>query len=261
MKRVNYDQIADKYNQRYHEDSLAGVERALAQLVEDTNAQNILEAGCGTARWLDGLANSHPEAHFYGLDYSQGMLTQAQYRGTDLQLMRGKGGQLPVKAASFDLVFCVNALHHFHDPAGFVDQAQKILRPGGILAIIGQVPQDRRNRWFVYDYFEGSYDIDLQRFPTWGTVMDWMVLAGFHSIQWEPVEWISADKYGREVLDDPFLQKHAVSQLAMISETAYTAGIEKIKAALNRADAESKTLKFETRLRLDMLAGTTPKDD
>jgi SAM-dependent methyltransferase len=120
--------------------------------------------------------------------------------------VQGKASQLGFKTNTFDLIFCVNALHHFDDPENFIRQARHLLRPEGKLAIIGQVPQDRRNHWYVYDYFEGIYETDLERFPTWGNVTDWMVGAGFESIQWQPLHWIIDDKQGWEVLEDPFLQ-------------------------------------------------------
>ena len=260
MRHVNYDQIAAKYNQRYRDNPLGGIEKALNQLINSTDAQSIIEIGCGTGRWLAGLANHFPEAHLYGLDYSRGMLTEAQGRPESLELIRGKASQLPLKTGSFDLVFCVNALHHFDDPQAFVAQAQELLKAGGRLAIIGQVPHDRRNRWYIYDYFEFVYEMDLQRFPTWGAVMDWMVIAGFQQILWEPVERISDDKIGWSVLEDPFLQKHATSQLALLDEEAYIIGIEKIKVALREAETCGEKLVFKAQLRLDMLTGIIPKD-
>jgi ubiquinone/menaquinone biosynthesis C-methylase UbiE len=260
-QRVNYDQISSQYNQRYQENPLVRIERALIQLARRSKARTILEVGCGTGRWLGGLARHLPDVQLFGLDYSHSMLTQAQDHPAALGLVRAKGGLLPLKAGSFDLVFCVNALHHFDDPQAFAAQARQLLQPGGILAIIGQVPQDRRNRWFVYDYFEGTYAQDLERFPAWGSVVEWMIGAGFQEIHWQPVEWVLDDKVGRAVLDDPFLQKHAVSQLALLSDEAYQAGIEKIKAALNLAESRGETLVFKVALRLDLLTGKIPEED
>lgn len=254
--KVNYDQLAHTYNQRYHEDPLDKIEEELTALAHQNQAKMLLEIGCGTGRWLNGLAAQVESARVYGLDFSRGMLAQAAARPGDLQLIQGTASQLPLQTNAFDLIFCVNALHHFDDPAEFIRQARRALRRRGNLAIIGQVPADRRNRWYVYDYFAGSYEADLARFPSWGTVTDWMIAAEFDTLQWQPLHWIIDDKHGWDVLANPFLQKHAVSQLALLSDADYMAGIEKIKRALQQADAEHQTVRFPTRLRLDMLVGT-----
>lgn len=257
---LDYDPIAPQYNGRYRANPLAGVEQALVRLGQAIQAESFLEVGCGTGRWLHGLAAHFQKAQLYGLDASQGMLLQAQERHSRLGLVQGKAEQVPLPYQQFDLIFCVNALHHFDDPVGFIQQAQRLLRPAGQLAIIGQVPNDRRNRWYVYDYFEGTFERDLQRFPTWEKVTNWMVTAGFQSVRLEAVEWISDDKVGPAVLEDPFLQKEATSQLALLSDQAYMAGIAKIKAALETAKARGETMRFPAQLRLDMLAGSATKE-
>ena len=258
--RVDYDPIAAQFQQRYRENPLSEIARALDQLAAQTPAATILEAGCGTGRWLAGLAETQTHAQLYGLDYSAGMLAEAQQHPHPLRLIRGTASRLPLAAQTFDLIFCVNALHHFEDPARFIRASHQLLKPGGVLAIIGQVPQDRRNRWYLYDYFDGTYELDLQRFPTWGTVTDWLIAAGFEQIQWQPIQWIRDNKFGREVLQDHFLQKHAVSQLALLSDAAYAAGIAKIEQAIQQAESRGETLEFKAQLRLDMLTATLPKE-
>jgi hypothetical protein len=60
------------------------------------------------------------------------------------------------------------------------------------------------------------------------------------------------------VLDDPFLQKNATSQLALLTEAAYAASIQGIEAALQEAEARGNELIFATDLRLDMIVGYKP---
>src|SRR5690606_39954480 len=51
---------------------------------------------------------------------------------------------LPFPDASFDLVTCRVAPHHFPDVARFVREAVRVVRPGGLVAVIDNVvPEDR----------------------------------------------------------------------------------------------------------------------
>ena len=73
---------------------------------------------------------------------------------------RARAEELPWRDASFDRVFCVNALHHFADRARFFAEARRVLRPGGGLLTIGKDPHTDRDDWWVYDYFEETRAID-----------------------------------------------------------------------------------------------------
>jgi hypothetical protein len=116
-------------------------------------------------------------------------------------------------------------------------------------------PRAHRHRWYVYDYFAGTYETDLDRFPSWGTVVDWMVEAGFERIEWRLVERITDHKVGRDVFSDPFLQKDSCSQLTLLTDEAYAAGLRRIATALSEAEAEGRPLAFATDLLQAMLVG------
>lgn len=253
---VDYDRLAPTYDRRFTQGAPRGVAIALQALAGQLDARRILEVGCGTGHWLAGLGG--PSRALYGLDLSSGMLGRARGRELPLRLVRGWAGQLPFAPATFDLVYCVNAIHHFQQPGPFVAEARRLLRPGGALAVVGSDPRYPGDRWYVYDYFPGTYETDLARFPSWGTVLDWMLAAGFAPVQWRLVERIVAEKVGRSVLADPFLEKSAVSQLALLSDEAYAAGLARIQAALIEAEAAGETRTFPVAFALSMLVGWLP---
>lgn len=252
-RQVNYDSIAPTYARRYEASPLSGVEQAVLSLAREIPARRVLEVGCGTGRWLGSL--SKVGFQVFGLDLSTGMLNQAGKHLHGAHLACGRAGGLPFQEQRFDLVFVVNAIHHFSDPRGFIAQAWTLLRPGGALAIVGQVPQERHNRWYVYDYFEDTYQTDIRRFQTWETLRAWIQAEGYQNLLLKSVEHISDPKYGAEVLEDPFLQKTAISQLALLSDQAYQRGLQRIRDALEEARSAGKDLVFPVELRLDMLAG------
>ena len=57
------------------------------------------------------------------------------------------------------------------------------------------------------------------------------------------------------MLDDPFLQKNASSQLTLLSDAEYAAGVQRIKTAIVEAEVAGKTLIFPTGLIIDMVWG------
>ena len=272
--RVDYDDLAPTYNQRFAEgDDRSGTTKALQDLVRDIARETthesrepcVLEVGCGTGKWLADVRAATPRAvtpHAYGLDLSMGMLQQARRQQTccqhaPLHLARGQAEHLPFPAASFELVYCVNAIHHFDRPRAFVSEACRLLRPGGRLAVVGMDPHGRRESWYVYRYFDGVYETDLRRFPAWAEIADWMSAEGL-AVECRVVDHIWAPKTGRAVLDDPFIRQEACSQLALLSREAYRAGLRRIEAALDRAEAVGETLVFPVDTPLAMISGRLP---
>ncbi len=253
LPTLDYDQVADTYNTRFHmEHDRPQVAAAVCELAYEVAAYRVLEVGCGTARWLAGLSDMGMAA--YGLDPSWGMLAQAQARPAFLSLTRGRGEQLPFSDATFDLVYCVNAIHHMRGQRDFVQEARRVLRRGAV-AVLALDTRAHRDDWYIYDYFPGTYALDLARHPDHAEVLEWLRDAGLKRVQRHVVDRIAADKVGRAVLADPFLRKDAVSQLAMLSDAAYDAGIRRIQAAIAAAEFVGETLIFPTRLVMEMLVG------
>ncbi|HLF03209.1 MAG TPA: methyltransferase domain-containing protein [Anaerolineales bacterium] len=252
--RVNYDTVAPTYNGRYARKGLEGISSALRALAQNVRPERILEVGCGTGHWLEQLS---PLAHHvHGLDFSSGMLRQARQRSEPFHLTHGRANRLPFANASFDLVFCVNAFHHFDQPAVVIAEARRLLKPGGAFAIIGMDPHVPI-RWYLYDYFPGTRETDLGRFPSGGTVLDWMIAAGFENAEWRLVHQVAHDVRGRDALADHFLQKNGTSQLTLLGDEAYTAGLRRIEADLAEAEAKGETLTFPVYISFSMVTAQT----
>ena len=141
-KKVNYNEIASTYNERYEAGSFEGIASTLKSLIQESSAYRILEVGCGTCHWLAGLQGL--ERQFYGLDISPGMLKQANQGLKSAYLVCGNANCLPFVDAYLDMIFCVNAIHHFDQKQKFISQARQALRSDGLLAIIGMDPH---NTW------------------------------------------------------------------------------------------------------------------
>lgn len=223
--RVDYNQLAPTYHSRYDgPEKLGGIARALKAFP----AEKILEVGCGTGRFVEELRQSG--ATVFGVDASTGMLGQAAARLGSSGLVAARANALPFASDGFDLIYVVNAIHHFDDARSFIVDAARLLRPGGALAIIGMDPRTIRRRYY-YQYFDGSLELDMVRYASFGQLVDWAWEARLERVELAIVEQPSATFNGLDIFKDPFLEKASNSLLALLSEDVYAEGLRRIRTA------------------------------
>ena len=122
------------------------VEAALLDLIPAGPEGRLLDIGTGTGRVLELLAPRVRQA--LGIDASKAMLALARAR------LSGQGFahcavrladmyRLPLAERSFDTVVLQMVLHHAEDPAGAVQEATRVLAPGGRLLVIDLAEHDR----------------------------------------------------------------------------------------------------------------------
>jgi len=105
---------------------------------------NILDLGCGTARYSGALADIFT-ANVVGIDPSQKMIDQAQLKFVDRQDIRfelASGEALPLDQASIDMVYMSMVLHHLPDPDKTAQECHRILRNGGLVCIRNTVTDE-----------------------------------------------------------------------------------------------------------------------
>jgi ubiquinone/menaquinone biosynthesis C-methylase UbiE len=252
---VDYDSVADGFDRRYALHTYSGVRETLTDFVGAEQPSAILEVGCGTGHWLQAVAGLSPLVA--GIEPSFGMLARARYAAPDARLVRAPAETLPWRDASFDRVFCVNALHHFTDRQRFFAEARRILRPGGGLLSIGKDPHAERDEWWVYDYFPETREIDRARFAAVRTLRGEMSRAGFawaESSEADCVEALTplADAFAAGVVDRKY-----TSQLTVLSDDEFNAGVERLRAAEAERARDGGTLDLVTDFRLYATVGWT----
>jgi SAM-dependent methyltransferase len=251
MKAIDYDGVATSYNIRYKSGAYKpeGIASKLLNLIHEAGAERVLEVGCGTGHWLSLLQD---QARVVGIDQSVGMLRKAVEQKGKFSLIQGNAGLLPFHSKCFDMVYCVNALHHFQNPSAFIAQAVELLKKKGVLVVIGMNPHPLQDRWFIYDYFPGTLEADLKRYPSPGIIADWMIAAGFGEIQWQVAEQLHNDRKGNEILS---LTKDFTSQLTLLSQEEYAKGRARIVADLEKAKKAEETIVFPVDISLSMVTG------
>jgi SAM-dependent methyltransferase len=229
---VDYDRIAADYEARYARNDYAGVEHAVGAFVqtgEGTDHRRALEVGCGTGHWVRFLR--YAGVNVVGLDVSRGMLKVARTRLPDGCLIRARAEALPCRTGSVDRMFCVNALHHFTDQTAFFSEARRVLVRGGGLLTVGLDPHAGRDRWWIYDYFPTALVEDRRRYLPAVTIRELMEASGFSRCETRVVQHLPAQMTVSEAVRRGFLDRTSTSQLMVISQAEYDAGVKRIHSA------------------------------
>jgi ubiquinone/menaquinone biosynthesis C-methylase UbiE len=121
----------------------AEVEAALLSFVGDGQVSSYLDLGTGTGRILEVVAPQARRA--VGIDLNNEMLSLARMRIekahlSQAQVRRGDLFELPYPDASFDLVTIHQVLHYLEDPTAAIDEAARVLMPGGRIVIADFAP-------------------------------------------------------------------------------------------------------------------------
>lgn len=231
MQKTDYAQISATYNNRYKENYLINIENSIRNIISKNFYKNILEAGCGTGRWISSLEDINKK--IFGLDYSFDMMKIAKSDKLHLNFVNADAVHIPFKDNFFDLIFCVNAIHHFPNKEKFISECKRTITSKGMISVFGVDPHIDKD-WYVYDYFDSVYENDLKRFPSLESLKEILTIEKFADIEIKVVEKVHHQKIGNDVFNDPFLNKHHSSQLANLSDGEYQKGIDKIKNQIEK---------------------------
>jgi ubiquinone/menaquinone biosynthesis C-methylase UbiE len=226
---TDYDAVADRFDVRYRRYRYSGVRETLLGFLGGASA--VLEVGCGTGHWLAEIGERRRLA---GIDPSMPMLERARRRLPATRLVRARAEELPWRDASFDRIFCVNALHHFADRDRFFADARRVLAPGGGVLTIGKDPHREGDIWWVYDYFAETRAIDRRRYAPVKTLRGELTRAGFawaESVEADHIETMVPAGEALAEGEDGVVTPTFTSQLTVLSEEEFARGVARIREA------------------------------
>lgn len=119
------------------------------------DTESVLELASGNGYNLCHLAERHPHTSFTGVDLVPAHVATARAKAEGLQNIRflvGDFQRLPFDAEGFDIVFVVESLCHATDLDRALEEAHRVLRPGGLFVVFdgwratnfGELPADMR---------------------------------------------------------------------------------------------------------------------
>ena len=147
-------------------------QRRILELVGPVDGERVLDLGCGDGLLTATLATRGAVA--VGLDIDRAMLRAAGARagagrGEPARFVEGRIEQLPFPDAVFDVVVAVTVLCLLSDQAIAVQEAARVLRPGGRL-VIGDL--GRWNAWAARRRIKGWFGSHLWRSAHFSTAAE-----------------------------------------------------------------------------------------
>jgi ubiquinone/menaquinone biosynthesis C-methylase UbiE len=228
--RVNYDVIAPLYDMQPIRAKT--VDPELLAFVEQHAPSELLsisDVGCGTGNQLVANRAVVPHVQLVGVDRSQGMLRQARLKAPDIAWLQAEGAVLPFRAQRFDFITCQYAFHHVQDKAGMLRAVLQVLRPGGRFVLRNICPQEMAD-WLYYQYFPEARVLALHAFWPPETVVSVMEAVGFVAVAVEREHL----RYEQDLQSwlDTVRRRETCSQLLMLPDAAYEAGVHRLEREL-----------------------------
>lgn len=187
VQRASQDQFSrqsDRYGKGHILEDVADVRAALehTKLPPRARVLDIATGGGHTGLLLASLGHDVTLS-----DLTQAMLdraaTAARERGLRVTTKLHEAETLPYADASFDLVTCRVAAHHFSSPESFVRESARVLASGGsFLLIDGSVEDDQPEAEEWSHRVEKLRDPSHHRFVTPRTWQNWCTASGLNVI-------------------------------------------------------------------------------
>jgi ubiquinone/menaquinone biosynthesis C-methylase UbiE len=133
--RQHYDAVADVYDDHYDQVHGRCYHMHISRHVMKSlpARADLLDIGCGTGLFIEKYIGN--EGHAVGIDISRRMIVRARCRCEPSEFTIGSGERIPFRDNSFDVVSSLLVFSYLRDPAAMLDEAYRVLRPGGAIAI------------------------------------------------------------------------------------------------------------------------------
>jgi SAM-dependent methyltransferase len=197
----------------------------------------VLEIGCGTGNYIHAIVAA-TGAYGTGVDPSREMLRRAaantglpdrrRREGLEVTFIQGRAEDLPLANDQFDLAYSVDVIHHIEDRDAAAREMARVLKPGGVAMIVTESEDDLRHRTPHVAYFPDIVAVELIRYPSLETIEHELGDAGLE------IDAEIAVSMPIEITDIGPYRDKAYSSLHLIPDDAFRAGLERLRADLDR---------------------------
>ncbi len=133
-----YDAWARIYDliwRRYMDQTLPVLQRA----ADIAPGEQVLDLASGTGELERRILHAVPKIEMVGVDLASSMIEHARAKLDGVAGVRFRHADvhdLPFADAAFDVVLCANTFHYFTRPTVVLDEAARVLQPGGRLVLL-----------------------------------------------------------------------------------------------------------------------------
>ena len=199
----------------------------VASHVEGRSVDTILDLGCGTGRFSEGLARRF-NARVVGIDPSERMLdrARAKRRSSRVSYGRGTAEAIPVADQAVDVVFISMSFHHFGDSHRAARECRRVLRAGGTVFV--RTGTREQIPWYPYvPFFPRTRQMLQELLPDRVSLSCAFESAGLAGVACEVISQTIAPTWR------VYAEKLAAggdSVLARLSENESAAGVEAVRS-------------------------------
>ncbi len=165
-------------------DSVAALQRdvgseLLRRLPSALQPRRWLDLGCGTGFFSRALNEAYPQGQGLALDIAEGMLHHARPLGGAAHFIAGDAERLPLQDSSCGLIFSSLAVQWCADFTAVLNEAWRVLQPGGVLACVGTL-DELRESWRAADGM-----VHVNRFRPFSTYQQLCAASGLRVLSLE----------------------------------------------------------------------------
>src|SRR3954451_1586327 len=157
----------------------------------DSRELETVDVGAGTGFSSEGVVRHVDPAHLTLLDQSPHQLSRARAKPAlqGATIVQGDAEALPFTTDRFDRYVSCGSIEYWPDPAAAFAEAYRVLKPGGVMLMVGPLPPERPLAKRLADLW--------MLFPQEREYRAWMEQAGFADIRLRHVapDW-SKQQYG-----------------------------------------------------------------
>ncbi|MFX0070540.1 MAG: class I SAM-dependent methyltransferase [Candidatus Hermodarchaeota archaeon] len=249
MGEINYDQFSQIYDL-----SRGANPKTVSDLVKFSYInQNslLLDLGCGTGNYTNALKQF--VKFIIGLDLSLGMIKNARVKFPNLEYTNANVMSLPFRSKIFNGLYLVQVIHHIENKIVLLEEAHRVLRKNGSIAIHTCSHDQINTYWYTY-YFPEGLKAELKRFLDVNDIISLLKKTGFSKIG---VRICYYDTVILNQIPENYLKKNfrdGDSFFALMKKDEIEAGCKKLQDDI-RSGAINKILKVYKK-RVDLYGGS-----